>query len=43
MLNGWIDEMIGPQVELSGSPIIIKLTKVYRFFFENLFISKEVF
>ena len=43
MLNGQIDEMSGPQVELSGSLIIIKFTKVYRFFIENFFILKEVF
>ena len=30
--NGRIDEMIGPQEHLSGSLIIIELTKIYRFF-----------
>ena len=31
MLNGRIDQMIGPQEQLSGSLIIIELTKIYRF------------
>ena len=42
MSNGWIDEMIWPQRQQSGSLIILELTKFYRFFFENLFILKEV-
>ena len=32
MSNGWINEMIAPQEQLSGSLIIIELTKIYRFF-----------
>ena len=32
MSNGRTDEMVGPQEQLTGSFIIIKLTKIYRFF-----------
>ena len=39
--NGRIDGMIGPQEQLSGSLIIIKLTRIC-FFFGNLFTSKKV-
>ena len=42
MSNGRIDEILGPQQQLSGSLIIIELAKLIAFFFGNLFISKEV-
>ena len=34
--------MVGPQQQLSGSLIIIELTKFIGFFFGNFFISKNV-
>ena len=40
--NGRIDEMIGPQEHLSGSLIIIELTKIYRLFLWRFAHLKEI-
>ena len=42
MSNGRIDEMMGPQQQLSAFLIIIHLQKFIASFFGNLFISTEV-
>ena len=41
--DGWTDEMIGQQEQLSGSLITIDFTKVYRFFHFEKSVLEGVF